>query len=551
MSQLRASAWMAFGTIISRILGFLKAILLAAMIGVTTNAADAFGVANQLPNNVYAIIVGGVLNAVLVPQLVKSYKADADGGRDYINRLVTLAITVFGVITILATIAAPLLVQLYTHNWSANQLALATAFAYWCLPQLFFYGLYSMLGEVLNSRSVFGPFMWAPVLNNVVQIAGMGTFVVLFGFDPTGSLAVNSWTSSQILLLAGSATLGVASQAVILFWAWKRIGLKFSFNFNWRGVGLRPAIKAATWTLAMVLITQAAGLVQSAVASIPAANREAAGQNLSYASIAAASIAWLIFMLPHSVFTVSIATAYFTKMTSYANENKMTEFKADLISGLRVIAMISILAATTLVVLAYPIARIFVGEYEGLVALGNVVIALMIGLLPFSLNFFMQKAFYAIEDTKTPFYTTLVQSVTFVVLALLVGYFVRPQFIVVFLSLATSVGAILQTSLAMRAMKKRIGAFAPKLVTGLVRYLVAAAIAGAAGFFCLNLLGGYQAGSFAVASVLGAILASALISLVMVLCFFALLSLLGGAEAAEVRSVVRGSVRRLKGIARR
>jgi putative peptidoglycan lipid II flippase len=238
-------------------------------------------------------------------------------------------------------------------------------------------------------------------------------------------------------------------------------------------------------------------------------------------------------------------------MTSYANENKMTEFKADLISGLRVIAMISILAATTLVVLAYPIARIFVGEYEGLVALGNVVIALMIGLLPFSLNFFMQKAFYAIEDTKTPFYTTLVQSVTFVVLALLVGYFVTPQFIVVFLSLATSVGAILQTSLAMRAMKKRIGAFAPKLVTGLVRYLVAAAIAGAAGFFCLNLLGGYQAGSFAVASVLGAILASALISLVMVLCFFALLSLLGGAEAAEVRSVVRGSVRRLKGIARR
>ena len=551
MSQLRASAWMAFGTIISRILGFLKAILLAAMIGVTTNAADAFGVANQLPNNVYAIIVGGVLNAVLVPQLVKSYKADADGGRDYINRLVTLAITVFGVITILATIGAPLLVQLYTHNWSANQLALATAFAYWCLPQLFFYGLYSMLGEVLNSRSVFGPFMWAPVLNNVVQIAGMGTFVMLFGFDPTGSLAVNSWTSSQILLLAGSATLGVASQAVILFWAWKRIGLKFSFNFNWRGVGLRPAIKAATWTLAMVLITQAAGLVQSAVASIPAANREAAGQNLSYASIAAASIAWLIFMLPHSVFTVSIATAYFTKMTSYANENKMTEFKADLISGLRVIAMISILAATTLVVLAYPIARIFVGEYEGLVALGNVVIALMIGLLPFSLNFFMQKAFYAIEDTKTPFYTTLVQSVTFVVLALLVGSFVTPQFIVVFLSLATSVGAILQTSLAMRAMKKRIGAFAPKLVTGLVRYLVAAAIAGAAGFFCLNLLGGYQAGSFAVASVLGAILASALISLVMVLCFFALLSLLGGAEAAEVRSVVRGSVRRLKGIARR
>lgn len=551
MSELRASAWMAFGTIISRILGFAKAILLAAMIGVTTNAADAFGVANQLPNNVYAIIVGGVLNAVLVPQLVKSYKSDSDGGRDYINRLVTLAITVFGVITILATISAPLLVQLYTHNWSNNQLALATAFAYWCLPQLFFYGLYSMLGEVLNSRSAFGPFMWAPVLNNVVQIAGMGAYVLLFGFDPTGSLAVGNWSPAQITLLAGSATLGVAAQAAILFWSWRKIGLSFRFNFNWRGVGLRPAIKAATWTLAMVLITQAAGLVQSAVASIPAADREATGQSLSYASIAAASIAWLIFMLPHSVFTVSIATAYFTKMTSHAHENQMTEFKTDLIGGLRIIAMISVLATTSLMVMAYPVSRVFVGEYEGLIALGNVVIALMFGLLPFSLNFFMQKAFYAIEDTRTPFYTTLAQSVTFVTLALIIGAFVPAQFIVVYLSLATSLAAILQTSLAMRTMKKRLGGFAPKLVTALVKYLFAGSLAGGIGFLVLQLLGGYQAQSFAVASVLGAVAACALIATVTAVSYFAILSVLGGVEAAEVRTVVSGSVRRLKGIARR
>lgn len=551
MSELRSSAWMAFGTIVSRILGFGKAILLAAMIGVTTNAADAFGVANQLPNNVYAIIVGGVLNAVLVPQLVKSYKIDADGGKDYINRLVTLAITVFAIITVLAVVAAPLLVQLYTHNWTPNQLALATAFAYWCLPQLFFYGLYSMLGEVLNSRSAFGPFMWAPVLNNVVQMAGMVAYILIFGLDPTGSRGISNWSSGQVALLAGSATLGVASQAAILFYSWKRIGLKFSFNFNWRGVGLRPAIKAATWTLAMVLVTQAAGLVQSAVASIPAANREAIGHGLGYASIAAASIAWLIFMLPHSVFTVSIATAYFTKMTGHAHDKQMPEFKQDLQAGLRVIAMVSVLSTTALMVLAYSAARVFVGEYEGLIALGNVVIALMIGLLPFSLNFFMQKAFYAIEDTRTPFWTTLAQAITFVILALVVGFTSPMEFVVVNLSLATSAAAVLQTSLAMFALRRRIGAFAPKFVTSLFKYLVSAGVAGVAGYFALSLFGGWKQDGFAVSTVLHAIVSSVVVAPIIAVVFFAILSLLRGDEAAQVKQALNASVQRLKGIVRR
>lgn len=542
---------MALGTIVSRILGFLKAILLAMMIGVTTNAADAFGVANQLPNNVYAIIVGGVLNAVLVPQLVKSHKLDADGGTGYINRLLTLAITVFSVITVAAVVAAPLLVQLYTHNWTQNQLALATAFAYWCIPQIFFYGLYSMLGEVLNSRSAFGPFMWAPVLNNVVQIAGMGLYVLLFGLDPTGAIAIDSWSVSQIALLAGSATLGVAAQALILFWSWKRIGLKFELNFNLRGVGLRPAVKAATWTLAMVLITQAAGLVQSAVASIPAANRDAINHGLGYASIAAAAIAWLIFMLPHSVFTVSIATAYFTKLTSHAHDNAMTEFKAELLAGLRVIAMVSLLATSTLTVLAYPVSRVFVGEYEGLVALGNVVIALMIGLLPFSLNFFMQKAFYALEDTKTPFYTTLAQAIIYVGLALLVASTSPMQYIVVNLSLATSAAAILQTALAMFALRKRIGSFAIGFVRALLKFALAAAVSGAAGFTIASAIGGFTNGSFAVSSIATALISCAIVGAVALAIYWLMLWILKVPEIANLNSLLSGMGRRLMGIARR
>ncbi|MEK9578036.1 MAG: lipid II flippase MurJ, partial [Aquiluna sp.] len=384
-SVTRSSLLMASGTLVSRILGFARAVLLAAAIGVTTDAADAFGVANQLPNNVYAIIVGGVLNAVLVPQLVRA-RGGLDGGKGYIDRFVTLAITVFFSMTLLFTLLAPVLVRIYTSGWSEDQLALATAFAYWCVPQLFFYGLYSVFGEVLNSRKAFGPFMWAPVLNNVVSLAGLLAFILIFGADPTGARAISDWGADRIILLAGSATLGVAAQALILLVSWRKIGIRLSLNFKWRGFGLGPALKAASWSLAMVLVTQIGGLVQTAVASTAAAERGSSG---AVASVAAVAIAWLIFMLPHSVVTVSVATAYFTRMAEHQQSGQMEKFKTDLTTGLRVIALVSVISTAVLIVLSYPIARVFAGEYPATSALGNVIAAFMIGLLPFSFVYMM------------------------------------------------------------------------------------------------------------------------------------------------------------------
>ncbi|MEY2738067.1 MAG: hypothetical protein RL683_1185, partial [Actinomycetota bacterium] len=350
MSVARASLWMASGTVVSRILGLVRTVMLAAAIGITNNEADAFGVANQLPNNVYAIIVGGLLNAVLVPQIVRA-KVRKDGGKGYIDGLLTVIITVFALITILATLAAPLLVRLYTSGWDNDTLALATAFAYWCLPQLFFYGLYSILGEVLNARSSFGPFMWAPVLNNLVAIAGLVIFMGLYG--PVGSHHI--WNESSITLLAGSATLGVASQALILFFFWKRIGLKFSFNFKLKGLGLRPALKAASWTLAMLVITQIGGLIQTNLTSSTLAARTATtGSALTgIASVAVAGTAWLIFMIPHSVGTVSIATAYFTRMSEHAHAKNFDALKTDVVKALRSILALSAIATTVMIVLSF------------------------------------------------------------------------------------------------------------------------------------------------------------------------------------------------------
>ena len=545
MSVVRSSLIMASGTVFSRVLGIVRAIMLAATIGVTTNAADAFGVANQLPNNVYAIIVGGVLNAVLVPQIVRA-RLHADGGKAYIDRLLTLAITVFGAITVLTTLAAPLLVSLYTKGWSESQLALATAFAYWCLPQLFFYGLYTLLGEVLNARSKFGPFMWAPVLNNIVAILGMAAFIWEFGLDPTGKRQVEDWGQGQITLLAGTATLGVAAQALILFVFWKRMGLTFNLNFSWKGVGLAPALKTASWTLGMLVITQIGGLVQTAVASTAVGGREYInGQYVAIASVAAMGIAWLIFMLPHSVATVSIATAYFTRMSTHAVEKKFDELKTDLADGLRTIAMISVLATTGLIVLAYPISRVFVGEIPSAIALGNVVIAMVVGLLPFSYVFMIQRAFYSLEDTRTPFIFTAVQMFFNVIGSLLVAVYIEPVWLVFSLSLVTSGSIVIQAVLAFFMFKRKFGSLGHShLSMATLKFAIAGVISGLIGFGILQALGGVHPGTFPVLSVLAAATTCALIGGVMVVVYLVILKLLKAEEIDTLIKPIRALLKR-------
>ena len=536
-SVTRSSLIMASGTIISRILGFARAVLLAAAIGVTTDAADAFGVANQLPNNVYAIIVGGVLNAVLVPQLVKA-RGGLDGGKGYVDRFVTLAITVFFSVTLLFTIAAPLFIRLYTSGWSDDQLALATAFAYWCLPQLFFYGLYSVFGEVLNSRKAFGPFMWAPVLNNVVSLAGLVAFIAIFAADPTGVRSVSEWGADRIALLAGSATLGVAAQALILLVSWRRIGLKLNLNFHWRGFGLGPALRAASWSLGMVLVTQIGGLVQTAVASTAAAERDSSP---AIASVAAAAIAWLIFMLPHSVVTVSIATAYFTRMAEHNQAGRDKEFKVDLTTGLRVIALVSVISSAVLIVLSYPVARVFVGEYPSTAALGNVIAAFMIGLLPFSFVYMMQRAFFALEDTRTPFIFTSIQIAIHITGSITAGFLVPKEILVVTIALVTAFSISVQGVIAYAMLKKRIGTLSGFGVSrSLAKFVLAAIPATAAGIGVLWLIGGIGEDSFAVDTVLSAVLSCTLVGTAMAGVYLLTLGLLKSTELGEIFAGLKG-----------
>ena len=381
------------------------------------------------------------------------------------------------------SLCAPLLVDLYTVDGGAlaDGRALAVTFAYWCLPQIFFYAIYSLLGEVLNARGVFGPFTWAPVLNNVVVIISLLVFAALFGVDPAHQ-DPQCWTSGEIMLLAGGATLGIAAQALVLLAFWRRTGLGFRPDFRWRGVGLGGTARAAGWTFGMILVTQLAGIVQSRVAFTAGADD---------ASVAVLRIAWLIFMLPHSIIAVSIATPYFTRMSANARDGDLAAVRENLSSSLRTIGLLVTGAAAALAAAALPFAAVFSNAPREVVGIGGVLLAYLIGLVPFSMLFVLQRAYYALGDTRTPFLFQVVQAVLFVVGALAVTF--APDELV-------AAGIALVTSIAGNRAGARwppcccAGGWAASAGRRIVRrfgaYLLATIPAAAAGVGILWLLGG-------------------------------------------------------------
>lgn len=477
MSSLgRASALLGAGTLVSRVTGLVRTIVLVAAIGSFGQASDAFSIANQLPNNVFTIIQTGILTAVIIPQIIRA-GSHHDGGRAYISKLFTLGTLVFLAATAVAMIAAPLLIALYTSGWDQDQVALATAFAYWCLPQIFFYGLYALIGETLNAKKVFGPYTWSPVANNVVSIIGFAIFIFLFGENRN---KVSMWDPTMIAALGATATLGIALQAALLLFAWRRTGLSLRPDFHWRGVGLRSVGTLAGWTFLMVIAGQIAGWVQTRIVS------EATGN----ASSTVMMTAWLVFMLPYSIFAISIGTPYFTQISEHAAAKRDGEVRADVARCIRVISLFIVGSGVALAVAAVPASRIFTSNTDQAIQAAPVLIGYLVGLLALAVLFIVQRAFYAYGDTRTPFYFTLVQVVLIIGFSVLAGAIAPIEQLAAAIALGQSIAGIVQAVIAIWIIRNRLGGLElPQTLLSLARFAIAAIPAGFAGWGVYLLLG--------------------------------------------------------------
>ena len=484
----RNSALMAGGTIVSRALGFVRSAVLAAALG-SKLTADAFNVANTVPNIVYILLAGGVLNAVFVPQLVRAMKEGAERERAYTDRLLTLAGLVLLVITVAATVAAPLIVGVYTDDsWTSAATAVSVTFALWCLPQIFFYGVYTMLGQVLNARGSFGPMMWAPIVNNLVVIAAGLVFITVFTVDP---VRPDRLGAGAIALLGAGSTAGVALQALVLVPVLRRTGFGYRPRFDFRGAGLGKAGELARWTLLFVLVNQAAYVV---IVNLATRAQEAAKGVLDYGiGFTAYSYAYLIFILPHSIITVSVVTGALPQLSRDASDGRLADVRRNLSAAWRLSGVGIVAAAAALVALAPDLTGVLYGGIKGgpddARYIGLLAAAFALGLPAFSAQYVALRGFYAFEDTRTPFLLQVVIAALNVGLALL-AYAVLPlsqKMIGVACAYAVTYAAGLALSTAV--LRRRTGGLdGARVVRTYVRLLVAGVVAGGSAWTASHLV---------------------------------------------------------------
>ena len=471
---------MALGTFISRLSGVVRDIVLVAAIG-TGIFSDTYSVANSIPNIIFILIAGGAINAVFIPSLIRHMADDVDGGKKFTDQLLTVISVILLGIVVIAMLGASLLVRLYsTSQWSIQDLDVATVFALWCLPQIFFYGMYTVITQVLNSRDVFVVPMFAPIINNIVVI---GTAIIFLSIS-TGQPTTASVTSAQLTLLGAGTTLGVVLQAAILLPSLKKSGYWFTPKFSLRNGGLGKVGDLAIWTMGFVAINQLSFLIIARLTTY--ANVIASQEGLTEIGFTSYQKGQLMMMLPHSIITVSLITALLPRLSKQSHSGDLAAFGHDLTDGLRLVIAFIVPGAMLLFIAGPQLGRLLYGygassELQG-TSVGLIASAFALGLPAFSIFYVLLRSYYAQENTKTPFFLNL----SFNVLHLCIGIFlfslVSTSLKVAALAVAYSIAYTITAIVTWLRVRRRYDeALSTNLTQHIVRVAFGAGIAAVSG----------------------------------------------------------------------
>lgn len=466
-SLARSAGKIAIASLISRITGFLWKVMLVWVLGIGV-ANDSFNVANTLPNIVYELLLGGVLASIVVPLLVRS-QDDPDGGEAYTQRLLTVAISLLAVATVIAVIAAPVFTAVYVDASTdeANP-ALTTAFAYLLLPQILFYGVFALLMAILNARHIFGPPAWAPVVNNLVIMAAIGIFALMPGeisLDPV------RMGDPKLLTIGLGVTLGIVAQAAMLIPPLLRTG----FRFKWRW-GIDERMKEfgglAAWIVGYVAVSQLGYIVTTRVLTAG----EAGGMTAYYN-------AWLLFQLPYGVLGVSLLTAIMPRMSRAAADGDDRGLIGHLSYASRIstVTLLPIAAVMTVVGSSVGIALFSIGagaEGAGADRLGQALAISAFGLLPYALVMLQLRVFYALKDARSPTLIMLVMTAVKIPLLYLCPVLLAPDQIVLGAMLVNSLTFVVGALLGQMWLWVRLGNLRSRRVLSVIALTVAACALG-------------------------------------------------------------------------
>lgn len=500
---LKSSAIMAAGTMVSRLTGFVRsAMIVAALGGATLN--DTYQLAITLPTMLYVLTVGGGLNSVFVPQLVRAMKEDGDGGEAYANRLLTLVTVILAPLAVLSVFAAPLLVRMMSVPIAGDPAAngIAVTFVRFCMPSIFFMGIHVVMGQILNARGRFGAMMWTPVLNNIVIMASVGCFLWVYGSAGSTDFDVHSIPPEGVRLLGVGTVLGLVVQALAMIPYLRATGFRIRPRFDWRGHGLGKAARLAKWTLLFVLANQAGNLV---VSQLSTAAQHSLGSGHPGSGYSAYSQAQLIWNMPQSIITVSIMAALLPRISRAASDGDSGAVRDDISQGLRTSAVAIVPLAFGFLALGIPLCTLIFGSsgIESARSFGFSLMAFGVGLIPFSVQYVVLRGFYAYEDTRTPFFNTVIIAAANAVLSALCYFALPARWAVVGMAASYGLAYIVGVGVAWRRLRIRLGGDldGSRVVRTYVRLAGAAipatVVAGAVVYGITELLGSGTGGSLA------------------------------------------------------
>jgi len=479
---LRAAGTMAVATLVSRLTGLLRTVVIAAALGVTL-VADAYNTANTLPNLVYELLLGGVLSSVVVPLLVQAQERDPDGGVGYTQRLMTVATAALLVITGAGVLGAPLLTRLADISGDADQVSLANWLARLLLVEIVFYGLGALAAAVLNSRGVFGAPAWAPVLNNLVVIATGALFIAASG---PGELTPVTISDYQVWLLGIGTTAGIAVQSLVLLPLLRKAGVPLRPRWGLRGTGLREAGSLGIWVVAYAAISQVGVIIAMRVAN-------SAGRDGGLGS-GAFAIASLLFQMPYGIIGVALLTALLPRMSRAAARKDLDGVIADLTLGTRLSATGLLPVTAVLVVLGPAVATVaFAWGETSAEQAHSIGIALAwgaFGLLPMAVTLLQLRVFYAMKNARTPTFIQLAMVAVRVPLLLLVPALVSPEHVVAGLMIATSTTYLMGWLAGSVALHRTLGVRAgPDAGRTVARMALVSLVAAVLGWVAVSLAG--------------------------------------------------------------
>ncbi|MDN0199329.1 murein biosynthesis integral membrane protein MurJ [Streptomyces sp. S.PNR 29] len=507
---LKSSAVMAAGTMVSRLTGFIRSALIVSALGVGL-LGDTFQVAYQLPTMIYILTVGGGLNSVFVPQLVRAMKEDEDGGEAYANRLLTLVMVALAALTALAWFGAPLLVRALSNPVASDPAAneVAITFTRYFLPSIFFMGIHVVMGQILNARGRFGAMMWTPVLNNIVIIVTLGMFIWVYGTSADSGMQVTNIPPAGQRLLGVGVLLGLVVQALAMIPYLRETGFRLRLRFDWKGHGLGKAAKLAKWTILFVLANQAGALVVTQLSTAAGIDSDVEGTGF-----AAYANAQLIWGLPQAIITVSLMAALLPRISRSAAEDDAGAVRDDISQGLRTTAVAIVPIAFGFVSLGIPMCTLIFGSSGTSEAtnMGYMLMAFGLGLIPYSVQYVVLRAFYAYEDTRTPFYNTVIVAAVNAGASGLCYLLIPSRWAVVGMAASYGLAYAIGVGVAWRRLRKRLsgdldGARVLRTYARLaIASVPAALLSGAACYGIGHTLGQGVLGSFAALLAGGAVL---------------------------------------------